>query len=791
MEDDFLDLRRVWIEGTGEWVLHDPQFREWNSVGDGRSRIFSIHGPPGSGKSVLAAHLISTFTQQSGDSANGAEQDVCVYSFCRHNDDRKQDMKAILRTVIFDLADRIETYGQVLRDFFKAGAVTASDMNLMGFLWRKLLVRQMECSKFSGTIRWVIDGIDESDQDQLAEFLSYLPEIRHSDLCFKVVIVGRYDEATHTKLRAMGCKSIEVNAQTNLADIRTVIRHYIHSSELLSSPHISAEVTSWLESHACGLFLWIRLVFDEINTRRDFCATDLGIMERLRSLPKTLGETYDRILSTLHTNLTPSDLKFSKEIFKWTINVHRPLLLEELGSALEPIFGRLTNLGLEIKRCCGGLIVVDTGGNVKLLHLTIAEHANYATWFYTSPQIAHSQLAIRSLNSILPYEPEHPGFNYGIQPAPLTLYACRYWWYHVAGSAEEDEGLQNELLSFLRDSRVLSWIDNMFTTGYHFELPKAAKTLQNWVQKKCIPHRETPLLNAELGKMTTIWLKDLMGLMLKVSCGVEEYEGDKKDGLPHGYGKCSYDKEMVYEGFWEEGMRCGRGIFKFPGGVQYEGEFRRWFHGSGVYKFADGVSYTGTWVDKVPQLGGTWRFPDGTVRKHVPLDNGMPDETLPRLEYATFDGTCPISKHDAVGKFDNTTDPPTWIYPNGAQYKGGWKDGKESGYGEWLCVCGAEYRGEWRDGDHHGEGVWTHGQGLRRYSGGWSCGSRLGFGTLSFHSGDKFHGVLRGERERYGEGEMIFANGNRYVGMWQGGLLLGQANINFGKEWLNRVGIGG
>jgi hypothetical protein len=789
MEDDLLDLRREWIDGTGDWILSEGKFLEWNRPNDSRPRILSIHGPPGSGKSVLAAHLICTFMNIGQDYGKRDDPNICVYSFCRHDDERKRDIKTLLRTVIFDLTHCIKGYAEVVHHFFETGQFNVRDMNSMGFWWRKVLIRQLENSKFTGTIRWVIDGFDESDNSQRQEFLKYVSELQHVKICLKIIVVGRYDEVTHTKLRGMGCNSIEINTQTNFADIRTVIRHHVQSSELLSSPGIVAEVTSWLENHAFGLFLWVRLSLEEIS-RRDLFATDDRIMERLRSLPKTLGDTYDRILSTLKHNLSALDLQLSKEIFKWTINVHRPLSLEELGSCLAPEFGQLTNLSLEIKRCCGGLIVLDGAENVRLLHLTVSEYANHAPWFFTASQLAHSHLAMRTFNAIPRYDPK--GLSHIVLDDklldPLRFYACRYWWYHVQASPVDDEELCTRLLSFFGGPRLLSWIDHLFNIGEHFWLPKAAKAVHDWVNSEGVLEPKSSQVHFDLESMTSMWLKDLVALMVQISCVVEEYDGEEKDGQPHGFGTCTYDNEIVYVGCWEEGRRYGFGVYRFPGGVQYEGETDRGFHGKGIYKFGDGVSYTGTWIERIAQPGGVWRFPDGSSREHVPRDDGLPDDTLPRLEYATFDGTCPISKHDAVGKFDYSTDPPTWIYPNGAQYKGDWKDGKESGYGEWRCVCGCEYRGQWLNGDHHGEGVWTHSLGLRRYSGGWVDGHRAGFGTLYFHTGDEFRGFI-GERERFAEGELIFANGNVYRGTWHGLRLTGAAMIDFGKEWLARVGL--
>ena len=268
----------------------------------------------------------------------------------------------------------------------------------------------------------------------------------------------------------------------------------------------------------------------------------------------------------------------------------------------------------------------------------------------------------------------------------------------------------------------------------------------------------------------------------------EVYEGEKVEGRRHGYGTCYYEVGDVYEGQWEEGRLHGRGVLKFNNGTQFEGMWKYGQqHGEGIWTFADGVSYTGTWVDGAAQPEGTWMFADGTSRKHLENSGSLVNETLPDLSRVScYKGTCTISTHDAVGSFDDG-DPPTWVYPNGARYQGGWKDGKEHGYGIWKCVCGSEYHGYWENGMEHGDGLWIFHNG-NRYTGEWSESWENGFGVLSFKEGHQYSGHWKNGKTD-GKGEMTFKNGTRYEGEWHDGKLQGKAVIEFGEEWKARIGL--
>lgn len=112
----------------------------------------------------------------------------------------------------------------------------------MRFLWQRLLIRELEKSEFSGTIKWIIDGLDESETNQRGEFPRYVSDLRYTSVNLKVLIVSRYEDID-SHLRSIGSPIVEINAETNHADICTVIKHHVRSSGLLSAPRIIDEIT--------------------------------------------------------------------------------------------------------------------------------------------------------------------------------------------------------------------------------------------------------------------------------------------------------------------------------------------------------------------------------------------------------------------------------------------------------------------------------------------------------------------------------------------------------------------
>ena len=72
-------------------------------------------------------------------------------------------------------------------------------------------------------------------------------------------------------------------------------------------------------------FRWVSCQLDELKKCKTF-----GTLKRaLSSLPRTLGETYERMLS----NIDDADAPIALRILRWLVFATRPLTLEEVAFA--------------------------------------------------------------------------------------------------------------------------------------------------------------------------------------------------------------------------------------------------------------------------------------------------------------------------------------------------------------------------------------------------------------------------------------------------------------------------
>jgi S1-C subfamily serine protease len=157
------------------------------------------------------------------------------------------------------------------------------------------------------------------------------------------------------------------------------------------------------------------------------------------------------------------------------------------------------------------------------------------------------------------------------------------------------------------------------------------------------------------------------------------YEGEHRDGKPHGRGIYTWASGARYEGDFQNDKLHGRGIYTSPNGIRYEGEFRDdRRNGRGIFAWANGDRYEGEFKD---------------------------------------------DKAHGRGIF-------TWA--NGDRYEGELRDGRRHGRGINTSSNGSRYEGEYQDGKAHGYGVFFDSQTGHTVQGLWSLGClRLSDGSFA------------------------------------------------------------
>jgi curli biogenesis system outer membrane secretion channel CsgG len=157
------------------------------------------------------------------------------------------------------------------------------------------------------------------------------------------------------------------------------------------------------------------------------------------------------------------------------------------------------------------------------------------------------------------------------------------------------------------------------------------------------------------------------------------YDGEHRDGTPHGRGTMSYPNRDRYDGEWRNGSRHGRGSMAFASGDKYAGEWRDdKMTGRGTMSWPNGDRYEGDFIDGVRAGRGLMVYADG----------------------GRYDGDWRNNEANGRG---------VMVWANGQRYEGQWVNGNRHGHGVQIAAPGKQHQGEWRDDTPVGEVAWSSG----------------------------------------------------------------------------------
>lgn len=94
-----------------------------------------------------------------------------------------------------------------------------------------------------------------------------------------------------------------------------------------------------------------------------------------------------------------------------------------------------------------------------------------------------------------------------------------------------------------------------------------------------------------------------------------EYLGQVIHGKANGYGWGIFETRGIYQGYWKNNLRHGKGKHTWKNGDVYEGDFFNGHkNGQGIYYFSDGSKFVGNWKDNLRDGLGTYYTAEGNIK---------------------------------------------------------------------------------------------------------------------------------------------------------------------------------
>ncbi|CAH0028155.1 unnamed protein product [Clonostachys rhizophaga] len=470
--NEYMKHLHSYIPGTGSWVRESPIYSTWaepRPSSEAQHGVLHVKGVAGSGKSVLAASIISQLQEEQPNTP-------VLFFFFRQIVEKNHSAKYLVR----DFASQLLPHSQSLvSKLYPVSQKQGVDGTELGSLWDAIL----QTLESMPGVYCVVDALDEMDDGDF-DFIHQLVRLGALDPDrVKLLLTSRPVSKIEEALRDPHI--LRFKLETSLID--PDIDKYVGVSLVSLNPSLRPETEDLVKKTICkcaqGLFLHARLVTDNLtNGLKDSRITEDMLPECLERLPQNLKDVYEQML-TDHALRSGVSTEQQAHILMCVTHSSRPLRLIELGSLVSSFMG-LDNLkeGKDLVRAsCGPLLEILEDQTVSVIHHSFTEFLRDGSRLQTpasfpvlNSRYAHSMLAILSLqyldggplldmNSDTPSDSYYDDYDNSRQEQtrrhqvlqdmnltlPLLNYSLENLKYHLDNAEPEDSQLLNTISTYL------------------------------------------------------------------------------------------------------------------------------------------------------------------------------------------------------------------------------------------------------------------------------------------------------------------------------------------------------
>jgi hypothetical protein len=175
----------------------------------------------------------------------------------------------------------------------------------------------------------IIDAVDESEEKDRREILGLLLELcskmKHSVV--KIFMASRPVAQLEAR-RDQFHNFIKLDDETR-SDIYNYAQLQLYG---LSSTDLLAQATAYILKNAQGVFLWVKLISEQLIAAYEEGYSEEEVFELLKRLPTELEDFYSLMLEKMRHN--KSSLLHAAKLFQLILFARRPLTIDEILHAL-------------------------------------------------------------------------------------------------------------------------------------------------------------------------------------------------------------------------------------------------------------------------------------------------------------------------------------------------------------------------------------------------------------------------------------------------------------------------
>ncbi|KAF9878178.1 hypothetical protein CkaCkLH20_04216 [Colletotrichum karsti] len=321
---DQLDSRQSSIKvahaKTCRWLLKSRNYTAWRDPEKLKEHhgFLWIRGKPGSGKSTIMKYAYANMARACGKQAL-----IACFFFNARGDELEKTMEGMYRSLLLQLLQSYPDLQSGLNATWTDTTVKDNSNHMsLDILRGSFRAAVLKLGKRHFTC--FIDALDECDEQQIMDIVPSFEDLAEeaADEGIELRICFSSRHYPYLSLRN-GIQLVLEDQPGHTQDLA----NYIQSRLRISDHSLSQELQTELLDKASGVFLWLVLVVDVLNT--EYAQGGMALRKRLAEIPGSLHDLFRDMLK--RDNTKREELRLC---VLWILCAERPLTPEEFRHAL-------------------------------------------------------------------------------------------------------------------------------------------------------------------------------------------------------------------------------------------------------------------------------------------------------------------------------------------------------------------------------------------------------------------------------------------------------------------------
>ncbi|CRK45842.1 hypothetical protein BN1723_006750 [Verticillium longisporum] len=243
-----------------------------------------MRGKAGAGKSTMMKFIY----QQTKKKLRSPDTSVASFFFNARGMDLEKSISGMYRSLLVQLLEKIPDLQSVLED---TEVIPMTKQDCPGLIVLKELLQNAVMALGNRSFICFIDALDECDELQVRDMVQFFEELAESttedDIQFRICFSSRPYPYIEIRCGTILTLEGEIGHSEDLAS-------YVKSRLVVENP-LAEELQSRILEKASGIFMWIVLVVEILNSESNHGA--LALRKRLSEIPSELSKLFKRILT--------------------------------------------------------------------------------------------------------------------------------------------------------------------------------------------------------------------------------------------------------------------------------------------------------------------------------------------------------------------------------------------------------------------------------------------------------------------------------------------------------------